>query len=284
MNWLQALILGIVEGVTEYLPISSTGHLILVAWLLGLSDDPAQWNAAFSFNVVIQVGAILAVLGLYRRRIVQMFRGVAGRDPAGLRLTANLTIAFLPAAIMGPLLVGPIREYLHGPWPVVGALFVGAWLMLAVAYSRRLQKPELCGRDLDDMNWQMALIIGFGQCIAMWPGTSRSMMTIVAAMMLGIRPRYAAEFSFLLGLITLGAATAYEAIEQGNAMVDQFGITNVLIGLAAAAISAAFAVKWFVGFLTRYGVAPFGWYRLIVATALAIALLAGWLTVPSALL
>jgi undecaprenyl-diphosphatase len=310
MTWWEALVLGIVEGVTEYLPVSSTGHLILAAWLLGLHEDPAQWQAAYTFTIVIQAGAIAAVLGLYRARLMQMARGLLGRDLEGRRLAVHLLVAFLPAAVLGPLLDDRIEEYLTGPWPVVGALFVGAWLMLAVAKSRSLNKPLVdsaagsdgasgdrgasggggagggeegqsqAGRSLQDMDWRMAVLIGFGQCIAMWPGTSRSMMTIVAALMLGLRPKDAAEFSFLLGLVTLSAATVFKGAKHGSEMVDQIGWTNIGLGFLAATVSAALAVKWFVAFLNRHGLAPFGWYRLALAIVLALLLWSGILTAP----
>lgn len=312
MEWWQAIILGVVEGLTEYLPVSSTGHLILAAWLLGLGRDPQRWEAAFTFNIVIQAGAILAVVGLYWRRIVQMGRGLAGRDPSGRKLAINLIVAFLPAAVLGPLLAERIETDLHGPWPVVGALFVGAWLMLAVAKSRTLMRqmgrdetssrapdatddagePEAsgsgsaagsAGADLDAIDWRVAFLIGFGQCIAMWPGTSRSMMTIVAALMLGLRPRAAAEFSFLLGLLTLTAATVWSARQGGTQMIATFGWANVAMGFLASLASAILAVRWFVGFLNRWGLAPFGWYRLGVAMLLAVLLLLGVLTIPAAI-
>ncbi len=180
--------------------------------------------------------------------------------------------------MLGPLLADRIDQLLFRPWPVVGALFVGAWLMIAVAYSRRLSQTEHRGRDLDHISWQIALLIGFGQCIAMWPGTSRSMMTIVTALLLGLRPRAAAEFSFLLGLITLSAATGFKAVDGGNQMVAEFGYVNIAIGLVAATISAAIAVRWFVAALIRYGLAPFGWYRVCLAIVLTACILTGLLT------
>ena len=280
MTWWQALILGLVEGVTEYLPVSSTGHLILASWLLGFDANPQDWQAANTFNIVIQAGAIAAVGGLYWRRLVQMGAGLLGRDDAGRRLALHLLLAFLPAAVLGPLLIGPIRSYLFKPWPVVGALFAGAWLMLAVAQSRRMNPPAGEGRGLDDLDWRVALLIGSGQCLAMWPGTSRSMMTIVAALMLGLRPRAAAEFSFLLGLVTLTAATGYSTVMDGDQMLSQFGLSAIVIGFAAATVSAILAVRWLVAFLTHHGVGPFGWYRLGLAGLLAALIYAGYLTVP----
>lgn len=278
MTWWQAIILGIVEGLTEYLPVSSTGHLILAAGLLGLYESESQRTAMNSFNIIIQAGAILAVLFLYWSRIVQMLKGVLGRDPAGLKLAIHLLVAFMPAAVLGLLLSEPIEAYLFKPWPVIGALFVGAWLMLVVSMNRRMTNMEEKGRELSDITWQIALMIGFAQCIAMWPGTSRSMMTIVAAMLLGLRAKAAAEFSFLLGLITLTAATGYSAMKHGDAMLTHLGLTPILLGLVAATISAMFAVKWFVAFLNRHGLAPFGWYRLVLASILAVLILTGVLT------
>jgi undecaprenyl-diphosphatase len=274
MTWWQALILGIVEGVTEYLPVSSTGHLILTAWLLGFADDPGRWSAAFTFNIVIQSGAILAVVLLYRRRIGRILAGVLGRDPDGRRLAVHLAVAFLPAAVTGPFLGDVVEARLNGPWPVAFALFAGALLMLAVSRKRT------ASLELEQLDGRIALWIGLGQLLAMWPGTSRSMMTIVVALLAGLRPVAAAEFSFLLGLVTLTAATGYKLVQGGPAMFAHFGAGAVAVGLAAATVSAAVAVKWFVGFLNRRGLAPFAWYRLAVAVALAAAILGGWLVVP----
>jgi len=279
MFWWQALLLGVVEGVTEYLPISSTGHLILTAWLLGFSDDPERWAAAFTFNIFIQSGAIAAVLFLYRVRIARMAVGLVGRDDEGRRLAVHLAIAFLPAAILGPLLDDVIEARLNGPWPVAVALFAGAMLMLAVAWRRRRRGGDE-GCELEAIDWRIALGIGCGQCVAMWPGTSRSMMTIVVALVAGLRPTAAAEFSFLLGLVTLSAATGYKLVLGGPAMFAHFGLGAFAIGFAAATVAAALAVKWFVSFLNRRGLAPFAWYRLVIAAALAAAILGGWLRVP----
>ncbi|BAM03618.1 undecaprenyl-diphosphate phosphatase [Phycisphaera mikurensis] len=274
MTWYEALILGIVEGLTEYLPVSSTGHLILTQWLLGLNADPQTEAAVNSFNIIVQAGAIAAVLGLYRQRVGQMIRGLLGRDEEGRRLALMLIAAFMPAAVLGVLLADPIERHLFAPWPVIAALAAGGLLMLGVARWRR-GADEADGKEVEQIDLRMALLIGFAQCLAMWPGTSRSMMTIVAAFLVGLRPRAAAEFSFLLGLVTLGAATVYKSAQGGTQMVEQLGAFPILVGLVGATVSAALAVKWFVRFLTRNGLAPFGWYRLALSAVLAGLILSG---------
>jgi undecaprenyl-diphosphatase len=278
MQWWQAVILGMVEGVTEYLPVSSTGHLILTSWFMGFGNDPGRWQAAFTFNIVIQAGAIAAVLVLYWPRVLQMLLGLLGKNPGGKRLAGHLLLAFLPAAVFGVLLADSIEYYLNGPWPVVMALFAGGCLMLAVGYNARFRGYE--GQSLDEVSWSTALLIGTSQCLAMWPGTSRSMVTIVAALLLGLRVTAAAEFSFLLGLVTLGAATAFEALRGGAMVLHHFSPGAVLLGFATATASAALAVSWLVGFLNRQGVAPFGWYRLLIALLFAVLLWSNWLALP----
>src|SRR5262245_29311590 len=278
MEWWQALVLGLVEGITEFLPVSSTGHLILTSALLGL-DTPERHAELAAFQIAIQGGAIAAVLGLYRGRVAQMARGVAGRDPAGRRLLRNLFLAFLPAAALGPLLDSPIERYLFRPIPVLFALVAGGFWMIALG-RRGSGAAEGARRDADDLGclgWRIALAIGAFQCVAMWPGTSRSMMTIAGGVLLGLRTQQAAEFSFLLGVPTLGAACAFklarnlwEAEQSGGPnLFEALGAGPVALGFAAAAASAALAVHWLVGFLGRSGLAPFGWYRIALAAALA---------------
>jgi undecaprenyl-diphosphatase len=281
---LQAIILGLVEGVTEYLPVSSTGHLILVAWLLGLSEDAAKKAAVDSFNIVIQGGAILAVLGLYRARVAAMVKGLSGANHAGLMLFLKLIVAFLPAAVLGLMFNKAIKERLFLPIPVLMALGGGGVLLLVLSPWIR----TLVGRERDEkddfsmLSFQHALAIGFMQALAMWPGTSRSMVTILGGMLFGLSPRRAAEFSFLLGLPTLSAACAYEIFKQRHDLgvrIDELGgPAPIVIGLAVAAISAAFAVKWLVGYLSRGGFAVFGWWRVAVATALGAVILSGNMT------
>jgi len=281
---LQAIILGLVEGVTEYLPVSSTGHLILVAWLLGLSEDAAKKAAVDSFNIVIQGGAILAVLGLYRARVAAMVKGLSGANHAGLMLFLKLIVAFLPAAVLGLMFNKAIKERLFLPIPVLMALGGGGVLLLVLSPWIR----TLVGRERDEkddfsmLSFQHALAIGFMQALAMWPGTSRSMVTILGGMLFGLSPRRAAEFSFLLGLPTLSAACAYEIFKQRHDLgvrIDELGgPAPIVIGLAVAAISAAFAVKWLVGYVSRGGFAVFGWWRVAVATALGAVILSGNMT------
>jgi undecaprenyl-diphosphatase len=278
VSWWQAAILGLVEGITEYLPVSSTGHLIIASALMGLDEPPAQKAAVDAFNIVIQGGAILAVLGLYRVRVLQMIRGLFGRDAAGLKLAINLIIAFLPAAVFGVLFDDAIEARLFYAGPVLGALFVGGVLMIAVdrwMIRPQLKDPDAPGAvDLMSLTWRMALFIGFMQCLAMWPGTSRSMMTIVAGVLIGLKPRQAAEFSFLLGLPTLGGACVYKLgknlSDADSNMFDLIGAMPIIVGIAVATISAAIAIRWLVGFLTKHGLTGFGIYRIILAVVLGI--------------
>jgi undecaprenyl-diphosphatase len=266
MEWWQAVVLGLVEGITEYLPISSTGHLILTSTLLGLRT-PENAEALAAFEIAIQGGAILAVLGLYRHRVPQTWNGLRGRDPAGRRLLVHLVLAFLPAALLGPLLDDAIEAHLFRAPPVLAALLLGGLWMIWL--GRRGPRGE---RGIDALDARTALLIGLFQCVAMWPGTSRSMMTIAGGVLLGLRPRDAAEFSFLLGVPTLGAACVYklarDLLGEGPNLFEQLGAAPVAIGFAVAALSAVLAVRWLVAFLGRHGLAPFGWYRIALAIVL----------------
>jgi undecaprenyl-diphosphatase len=273
MNVIHAVILGLVEGITEYLPISSTGHLILARNTLGLDK-----SATDAFLIVIQGGAILAVLGLYRQRVAQMLAGVRGRSTVGLRLAVNLAVAFLPAAILGPLLHERIETHLFHNRAVVGALAVGGLLMIGLGpWQRRFYRGDEHAApadlhsytDLEHLTWKRALLIGLVQCLAMWPGTSRSMVTIVGGMLVGLRPRQAAEFSFLLGVPTLGGAMVYSIARSFTGgqtdLITGLGWMPLAAGFVVATVSAALAVKWLVGYLNRHGLAVFGWYRLALA-------------------
>ena len=286
MDLLDAIVLGIIEGITEYLPVSSTGHLIIASWLMGLDENYRTKVAVDTFNIVIQGGAILAVLGLYRARVAQMIRGLLGRDDAGRRLFFNLVIAFLPAAMLGPFLDDVIEARLFRPIPVISALFLGGVLLLFIGrWQRRLLKldtntteesrSESGFLDIESLSWRQALMIGLMQCVAMWPGTSRSMMTIVGGMVMGLRPRQAAEFGFLLGLPTLGGACAFKLLKVFTAddqtfIADLGGWMPLIVGLVVATISAMIAIRWLVAWLNSHGLGIFGWWRIGVAAMLAV--------------
>lgn len=295
----DAIVLGVVEGVTEFLPISSTGHLIIANRLLGLEAEaqlldpsgqplwykrPSPANpagvpltlklAADTYAVVIQVGAILAVVFLYWQQLFLMLGGLLGRSSAGLRLLRNIALAFLPVVVGGLLLHDFIDRYLFSVWAVIVALVAGAMLML---WAERWREARAgVGRakgEPADLSARSALLVGLGQCLALWPGTSRSMVTIVGGYLVGLSPAKAAEFSFLVGLPTLGGAAIYKGFRSGPAMIEVFGWSNVLLGTAVAAISALIAVKFLVHVISRYGLAFFAYYRLILALILTIAFL-----------
>lgn len=261
----KAAILGVVEGVTEYLPISSTGHLLVTSRLLDLPDTGSAGDALKSYEIAIQFGAILAVLALYCRRVAAMLEGVVGRSVDGRRLLTGVAVAFVPAAVVGLVSETVIKDVLFGVWPVVVAWVVGGLAILEL--SRRGLVGPRGGRPLEAMTARDALIIGGAQVLALWPGTSRSLVTIVAALLIGLSMQAAVEFSFLLGFVTLGAATAYEAAKDGRLMVDSFGVAVPLLGVAVAFAAAAASIKWMVGYLNRHDLAVFGWYRLAVAAA-----------------
>ncbi|MEX1017312.1 MAG: undecaprenyl-diphosphate phosphatase [Phycisphaeraceae bacterium] len=275
MTWWEALVLGIVQGVTEYLPVSSSGHLILAASAMGLRDDALSREAMNTYDLVLHMATIVAVLGLYWKRCVQMGRGLLGKDADGLRLAVNILVAFLPVAVIGLLVRDVVRSNLYGPWPIIVALALGGGIMLLVHHNARLKQLRVTGRTMDQMTWQLALVIGVAQCLALWPGTSRAMMTVVVALVLGLRAKAAAEFSFLLGLVTISAITVMETSRNGAIMLEHLDFVPVAVGFVAATLSAALAVKWFVGFLTHYGLAPFGWYRLGLSVVLAGLLVSG---------
>jgi undecaprenyl-diphosphatase len=274
MEWWQSLVLGLVEGITEYLPVSSTGHLLVTQRLMGigLADDKA---AADAFAISIQGGAIAAVIGLYYKQVWQMFLGLLGKSPSGLQMFLKLVVAFSPAAIAALTLEKWIKQHLFGIQPTIAAWFVGGILILLVGWWKKKNPRAENSKSLADMTWRMALVIGLLQCVAMWPGTSRSLMTIVGGILVGLRPKEAVEFSFLLGVMTLGAATAKDTLEYGSLMIATFGVFNLIVGFLASTISAAFAVKWLVAYLQKHGMEIFGWYRIAIAIITAMLLSMG---------
>ena len=317
MQYWQAVVLGVVEGVTEFLPVSSTGHLLITQKLLGIgTQSPQDWEAANAYAVCIQSGAILAVLGLYLRRARSVLAGGLGLlglgrgDPAGLRLGLNLIVAFIPAAVIGLLLDDKIEALLFGVWPIVASWFVGGVVILLVAHRQRRRSapsaepagaddaPKPAALGVESLSLRLALLIGLAQCIAMWPGTSRSLVTIVAGLLAGLSMAAALEFSFLLGVVTLLAATLYKALlskmsltiegEETQrlvtvlAMARLYGWGPMVVGLAAAAGSAWLAVKGMVAYLSRHGLEVFGWYRIAAAAVTAGLVLGGYLSATQA--
>ena len=256
-----ATVLGVVEGLTQFLPVSSTGHLILASRVLGLRGEAMK-----TFQVIIQAGALGAVLGLYRARVASMWRGLLGHDAGGRRLFVNLTVSFMPTAIIGAALHDAIKAQLFREWPVVWALALGGLLMIGVdAWYRRDGATRT--RTVDSITIWEAFVIGCVQCLALWPGMSRAMVTLVAGLLLGLPATAAAEYSFLLAMPTIGAATLFDVISGGHALLQQVSFLSVVCGFAAAGVVAVLAVRGFLGYLTRHGLAPFGWYRLGVAAA-----------------
>jgi undecaprenyl-diphosphatase len=282
LTWWQAVVLGTIEGVTEYLPISSTGHLLVASRLLGLPQEPGSpgLTAVNTYVIAIQFGAILAVAVVLRNRLAELVRGIGGRSAAGRRLLISLAIAFVPSAVLGLVFDAQIESWLFGPWPVVAAWAMGGAAILALDASGRLQRRDTGGHDKAaepncalSISYGQAAIIGAAQCIALWPGTSRSLVTILAALLMGISMYSAVEFSFLLGLATLSAATGYKLLSDGTNLVDQFGVVTPLLGAVAAFVAAVGAIRWLLRYLQRHDLTIFAWYRL-GAAALTILLLA----------
>lgn len=299
LTYLDATILGLVEGITEYLPVSSTGHLILTNAALGLDADTPVYNkageailvedevgqmraytigdAAYAYVIVIQAGAIVAIVLIYWKRILDICKGMLGQSDSGRKLGINLIAAFIPAAVIGLLLNDLIEAFLgDNVVAVSGALILGAIAMLWVEKWRKnkqnKQVTETTGPDLHEIPVSKAVLIGIFQCIAMWPGTSRSMATIIGGYIVGFSPPKAAEFSFLLGLITLTAASAYTVLKDGSNMIQALSVGPVLVGCVVAFVSAALAVRWLVGYLSKHGLALFAWYRIALAIAVLLLL------------
>lgn len=254
--WMAA-ILGVVEGLTEYLPVSSTGHLILVGRLLGDSSEASQ-----AFDIVIQLGAILAVLVLYGKLLAERVRGLLHKDAQAIRLFAALGAGFLPAAVVGLVARKWIKAHLFGPLPVAFALIFGGVLMIVMERVRKAR--HIHGEDgLEKVTVRRGFFIGIAQCFAMWPGMSRSMSTIVGGQLTGLSTATAAEFSFLLGLPTLGAACLYEAWKSRHELALGSPLP-LIIGLVVSFVVAWAVIAFFVRYLQRRGLEPFGYYRIVL--------------------
>ena len=249
---LYALILGVVEGVTEFLPISSTGHLILAGQLLGFTGEKAK-----VFMIAIQLAAILAVVWEYRARLGHVAVTLK-TEPASQRLAINLMAGFLPAAVLGFLFYKQIKAYLFNPIVVASALIIGGLLIL---WAER-RKHVISIETVDDLTWRRALAVGFAQALAMIPGTSRSGATIIGGLFLGMSRKAAAEFSFFLAIPTMFAATAYDLYKNWR-LFDVSDVPLFVVGGVAAFISALIAVRTLIKFVSRHDYTVFAWYRII---------------------
>ena len=255
---LTIILLGIVEGVTEFLPVSSTGHLILAGALLGYDEN--HWKV---FNVVIQLGAILAVVVLYWRTFLAVLTGLVRREAEAWRFLRNVVVAFIPAAVLGLLLHKQIEAMLGSPTIVSVALIVGGIAILAI--DRGQTKGE--ERGVADISLAKAAAIGLIQCVSMIPGVSRSGATILGALSLGVERRTAAEFSFFLAIPTMLGATTLELAKNHDNLGVGFGA--IALGFVVSFVVALVVIRWFIGLVSRRGFAPFGWYR-IAAGSLAL--------------
>lgn len=249
---LKALVLGLVEGLTEFLPISSTGHLIIVGQMLGFHNEKAK-----VFEVVIQSGAMFAIIWEYRARFARVLRGIP-HDPAARRFASNLVIAFIPAGLFGLLLAGAIKQHLFYAVPVALAFIVGGLIILYVERSPR--KPVI--ENVEDMHWSDALKVGLAQSVALIPGISRSGATIIGGMLFGLSRRAATEFSFFLAVPTLIAAGAYSLYHHRDMLsIDDLGLFAT--GFVMSFISAFFCIRWLLRYIASHDFTLFAWYRIV---------------------
>lgn len=259
---LSALLMGVVEGLTEFLPISSTGHLILLGELIGF-----QGPTSTTFKIAIQLGAILAVVVVFRRTLLDL--AVRAWRPGPERFYAvNILLAFLPAMLIGATFYRVIHDALFDPYVVCAALIAGGIAIILIERWR----PAATIRSVPEIGPLAALLIGFGQVLAMIPGTSRSGATIITALLIGVERRAAAEFSFVLAIPTMFAATAYALYKSRNEL-DFAGLAQIGVGFAAAFVVALLVVRWVMAVIGRIGFTPFGWYRIALGT-----LMLAWLS------
>jgi undecaprenyl-diphosphatase len=283
MTWLHALLLGILEGLTEFLPVSSTGHLYLFGALLGHDDDAAK-----ALEIVMQLGAVIAVVIFYRARLWALVRGVLSRDPSSLRLLWALALAFIPVVVIGLPLHSKIEAILMAPVPIAGALIAGGVLMVVVElYRRRGVAHRLAqgktgvtrdpGEDgLDKVTPRRALIIGFAQCFSLWPGASRSMSTIVGGQLTGLNTATSADFSFFLSIPTLGAATVFALFKHRHEIFAAPGGAVALgVSMVTSFVVAFVVIAAFLRYLKSHGLALFGWYRIAFGAFVLFVMLRG---------
>lgn len=259
------LLLGLLEGLTEFIPVSSTGHLLIAGHFLGFE------NSGRTFEVVIQLGAILAIIWIYLDKLVRTIGGL-GHDPQARRFALSVLVAFLPAVAAGLLLHDYVKTVLfESPRVIATALLVGGVVLLLVDRMTIRHRHV----DAEHFSWTMALGIGVAQCLSLIPGVSRSGATIVGALLMGADRRAAAEFSFFLSIPTMVAAVGYD-LWDNRAALDTSAVHEIAIGFAAAFVSAMFVVRWLLAFLNQHGFALFGWWRIILGGGVWALLLAGY--------
>ncbi len=265
---LKAALLGVVEGLTEFLPVSSTGHLILAATLWGLHGETIK-----VFEVVIQTGAILAIVGLYWQRLIGTLKGLP-REPAAQRFTAHVLLGFAPAAVAGFLFIGPIKALLFNAWVVAAGFIVGGVLMLWVeAWRARRGAPRVA--DVEHLTWRDALGVGLIQCAALVPGVSRSGATIIGGMVLGLSRRAATEFSFFLAIPMLFGAAAYDLYKH-RALLAATDVPLFAVGLLTSFVAAWVCVKWLLRYVATHTFVPFAWYRIAFGGLVLLSGALGW--------
>jgi undecaprenyl-diphosphatase len=261
----DAIVLGLVEGLTEFLPISSTGHLIVAASLLGFVGDRAK-----VFEIAIQSGAMLAVVWEYRARFGHAIAGLAS-DPVARRFAQNLVVAFVPAAALGFLFGRHIKALLFHPVPVAVAFIAGAVVILWAERRQKLRPDTVRVADVDAMSWRDALKVGVAQAFALIPGTSRSGATIIGGMLFGLSRKVATEFSFFLAVPTLVAAGVY-SLWKDRALLSASDLPMFAVGFAVSFVSALLCIRWLIRYVSRHDFVPFAWYRIafgvvVLATA-----------------
>lgn len=260
----QAIFLGLIEGLTEFLPVSSTGHLILLVDILQFSGPPGK-----VFEIVIQLGAILAICWLYRRKLFDV-TFTLHKQESSQRFARNLIIAFLPAAILGVLFHSFIKQVLFSPLVVSVMLIIGGIAILLIERYR----PEPKIHHVDDIGWKLAVKVGFCQALAMIPGTSRSGATIMGGMLLGLDRKAATEFSFFLAIPTMCGATVYDLYKNWS-LLSADGLEIIALGFMTAFLSALLVVRWLIAFISRHGYVPFAWYRIAVGSVMLALLVTG---------
>jgi len=266
---IKVIIMGIVEGLTEFLPISSTGHLILAGSLLNFTGEKVK-----VFEIVIQAGAMLAVCWEYRHRIIDVIRNFSS-DVAARRFVANLLFAFLPAVVLGLLFGKLIKAHLFAPVPVALAFIIGAFVILIVERRNRLNEDSLRIHSVDEMTMLDAFKVGCAQCFALIPGTSRSGASIIGAMAFGLSRQAATEFSFFLAIPTLFGATIYSLYKE-RALLSVADLPMFGVGALAAFISAFFCVRWLLRYISSHDFTIFVWYRIVFGVLILISAATGW--------